>query len=183
MNGHVGARLFVAVDLPRETCRRLTDWARSVRHGRPALRVLEPEQLHLTLTFLGTRAPWEIEVVADALVACSGSLGVLETGAPLWLPARRPRALAVEVDDRSGGLSRLQGDVLAAIGTAIDCLPEHRRFRPHVTVARLRGGTAPTQRDLGPTPALGFAAERVTLYRSHLSPDGASYEAIESVAL
>lgn len=183
MSREVGARLFVAVDLPPEACRRLSDWARAARRGRPALRVLEPEQLHLTLTFLGTRAPWEIGVVGAALAACSGPPGVLTTGAPLWLPARRPRALAVEVHDRSGALSRLQGDVLNAIGAAIECPPERRRFRPHVTVARMRGGMAPAERILGPTPALDLEAERLTLYRSQLSPGGASYEAIESVVL
>jgi len=183
VSGDAGVRLFVAVDLPGEARRRLTDWARSARHGRPALRLLEAEQLHLTLSFLGPRAPWEMRVIAAALVACSEPVGVLELGAPLWLPPRRPRALAVEVHDRSGGLARLQTEVLAAIGAAIDSPPERRPFRPHVTVARMRAGMAPSERTLGPTPALGFSAERVTLYRSWLSPDGASYEAIESVVL
>lgn len=183
MSGDIGARLFVAVELPRDARRRLCDWARAARRGRPALRVLEPEQLHLTMVFLGTRAPWEIGMVAAALAVCSGPPGVLQAGAPLWLPARRPRALAVEVHDRSGGLSRLQGDILAAIGAAIDCPSERGRFRPHVTVARMRGGMAPAERDLGPTPALDLKAERLTLYRSQLSPGGASYEAIESVVL
>jgi len=183
VSGDVGLRLFVAVDLPDDARRRLTDWARAARHGRRALRLLEAEQLHLTVKFLGVRAPWEMEAARAALAASVGPMGILELGAPLWLPARRPRALAVEVHDRSGGLSRLHATVGAALEAAIDSPPERRPFRPHVTVARMRGGMAPSERVLVPTPALCFGAERLTLYRSRLSPDGASYEAIDSVVL
>src|SRR5919206_324390 len=102
-------------------------------------------------------------------------------GAPLWLPPRRPRALAVEVHDRDGGLARVHGALREALGRAIGWEAERRRFRAHVTVARVRGGRRARGRDTGPgaeplpaTPQLSFMAEAAVLYRSRLSRAGAT---------
>ena len=60
--------------------------------------------------------------------------------------------------------------------------PEERPFWPHVTLARVRKGERARPLDLEP-PADEFVASEVTLYRSRLSPKGASYEALERVAV
>ncbi|HEY2631459.1 MAG TPA: RNA 2',3'-cyclic phosphodiesterase [Solirubrobacteraceae bacterium] len=183
------ARLFVAVDPPEEVCRRLAEWARAaVREAsasareQAAPRVLDPELLHVTLCFLGSRPVGEIEPIGEQLAACGVPVGELSVGAPLWLPPRRPRALAVEIHDEEEKLARLQADVVKALG---DLLPDaqettssKRRFRAHITVARMSRGVAPRKRALPPTPALSFVPTELILYRSWLSPDGASYEAL-----
>ena len=99
------ARLFVAVDPPEAVREALAVWARDAAaglgcvcaKGRQPLRLLDPEALHLTLCFLGSRPVAEIEAIGSALSACAAHTGELSVGAPLWLPPRRPRALAVEI--------------------------------------------------------------------------------------
>ena len=59
----------------------------------------------------------------------------------------------------------------------------HRGFRPHITVARMRSSAAPHERVLPATPALSFIPDELVLYRSWLSRDGASYEALASYAI
>lgn len=184
------ARLFVAVDLPALARERLAGWAKtalaSVFAGRTAMpRLIGPEAMHLTVCFLGNRPTSEIGPLGDAVGACRRAVGELSLGAPLWLPPRRPRALAVEVRDESGALRALKEDVLDALAAVseADLAPERRRFRPHVTVARLRERARPRERRLAPTPALSFAPESLALYRSFLARDGATYEALASVAL
>jgi 2'-5' RNA ligase len=184
------ARLFVAVDLPALVRERLAGWAKTavagVFSGRNAMpRLLGPDSMHLTLCFLGNRPTSEIGPLGDAVGACARVVGELSLGAPLWLPPRRPRVLAVEVHDEGGGLQALKDDVLAALAGVCDAdlASERRRFRPHVTVARLRERTRPRERELAPTPALSFAPESVALYRSFLAAEGATYEALASVAL
>jgi len=184
------ARLFVAVDLPALVRERLAVWAKAaiagVFAGRSAMpRLIGPESMHLTLCFLGNRPTTEIAALGDAVGACVRPVGELTLGAPLWLPPRRPRALAVEVHDESGALRALKDDVLDALGAVCDAElgAERRRFRPHVTVARLRERARPSERRLGPTPALSFAPESLALYRSFLARDGASYESLASVVL
>jgi 2'-5' RNA ligase len=186
------ARLFVAVDLPALVRERLAGWARTavantdVFPGRSAIpRVLEPEGMHLTLCFLGSRPLSEIEPLSAAVSGCGREVGELSLGAPLWLPPRRPRVVAVEVHDETGELEALKRDVFAALVAVseLELQVERRRFRPHVTVVRLRERTRPRERRLAPTPALSFAPESLALYRSFLAAEGARYEALTSVAL
>lgn len=187
------ARLFVAVDPPGDVREQLVAWARmavremSQRSAAPP-RLLDAELLHVTIFFLGNRPVGEIESVATQLGASGGPAGKLSLGAPLWLPARRPRTLAVELHDEEGRLGDVRQSVLAALGdldeprsAAAERQPtKHRHFRPHITVARMRSNTAPHERALPPTPALSFQPAELILYRSWLSPQGASYEALAS---
>jgi 2'-5' RNA ligase len=163
----------------------------SLRPGSPP-RVLDAELLHVTLCFLGNRPAEEIDAIAAQLSACGGLAGELSLGAPLWLPPRRPRALAVELHDEHGRLASLQKAIVAALGELESSLfsegrpnapAKYRHFRPHVTVARMRSGAVPRKRPLPPTPALSFLPAELVLYRSWLSPDGASYEPLASYAI
>lgn len=197
------ARLFVAVDPPPYVCEQLAAWARaalreSSRGPGAQARVLDAELLHVTLCFLGNRPTDEIDSLAALLAHCRGAGGELSVGAPLWLPPRRPRALAVELHDEQDQLASLQRSVVAAYGEPPEehsddddarhaRVAKHRRFRPHVTVARLRSGldrgskgSYRAEPALPPTPALSFVPSELILYRSWLSPDGASYEPLAS---
>ena len=64
----------------------------------------------------------------------------LALGDALWLAPRRPHVLTVEVADATGALLALQERVVAALVEAVGYEPDRRRFRPHVTVARVRRG-------------------------------------------
>ncbi len=164
------------------------------------LRLLEPDTLHVTLCFLGSRPVGEVEALGIALAAACAEappVGELAFGAPLWLPPRRPRALAVELhDDVAHALGSLHGSVAAALAAVsdLDLAPRARgaggkgaanrgRFRPHVTVARLRAGDAPRLRGLPATPPLSFSPRSVSLFRSWLTPTEAVYERLATSAL
>ena len=186
------ARLFVAVDPPAPVREELAAWARGAGGALtrdqgpghvPPLRLLDVDGMHVTLCFLGNRPVAEIDAIAAALESCATPAGEICLGAPLWLPPRRPRALAVEVRDRDGQLARLHADLREALARAIGWEAERRRFRAHVTIARVRGGRRVRGRDAGPgaqalpaTPQLSFMAETAVLYRSWLSRAGATYE-------
>lgn len=202
----------MAVDPPASACDRLLEWARAVTAAaraaggsRGSLRLLEAQSLHLTLCFLGNRPVDEIEALARALAPCLEGMCELTVGAPLWLPPRRPHALAVEIHDRDGQLRRVHERVSEALCEASTWQPERRRFRAHITLARVRGGSLGARRPrdvsigtavdrsrsrrtsleqaLPATPRLSFTAETIVLYRSWLASDGASYEALASSAL
>jgi 2'-5' RNA ligase len=177
----VRARLFVALDLPDAVVEALVAWRGPQLPAIDGMRAVAPAALHVTLCFLGARAEEAIAPLA-ALVAASaaaaGGCGGLALGEPLWLPRRRPRVLAVTIEDRHGQLGRLHEDLVWRLAT--DGWHERgseRAYLPHVTVARVRGRTA-TPRGalaLGPPP-LVFDGAAVTLYRSRLGPGGSRYE-------
>jgi RNA 2',3'-cyclic 3'-phosphodiesterase len=187
MRGRATARLFVAIDPPGFVCERLAAWAREamtasgLRIDGGALRLLEAQALHLTLCFLGERPAQEVDAIDAALEACAVGVGELSIGAPLWLPPKRPRTLAVEVHDRAGELGGLHDALARAIAQATSWEPQRRRFRGHITLARLRGrgrgaSALAAHGSLPATPRLRFEPEALTLYRSTLAPGGSIYE-------
>ena len=188
MSRGASARLFAAVDPPPEVAEALSAVGAHGRAGgrdrqAPALRVLDPASLHLTLLFLGERPAGEIDALAEAPWATRLQRAQpceLETGAPVWLPPRRPRALAVEVHDPSGELASLQRELARALCAVTGEQPP-RRFRAHVTVARSRA-VPRAQAPLPATPQLRFEVTEAVLYRSRLEPDGARYESLAAGA-
>jgi RNA 2',3'-cyclic 3'-phosphodiesterase len=198
MSGGATARLFVAVDPPAPVREQLAAWGRGVasaagrrasgRGGRP-LRLVDPQALHLTLCFLGSRPVEEIEAIGAALGDIPAHVGRLSVGAPQWLPPRRPRALAVEIHDSGDALERLHRAVAGSISRTVDWQPERRRFRAHITIARMSPaagrdrGSPDARSELPATPQLDFAPEAIVLYRSRLAPAGATYEALATCGL
>lgn len=179
------ARLFVALELPARAPEALARWARRLEG--PALRLVDPAGLHVTLCFLGWREEGEAESIGRLARECVGSPPArvaLALGDAAWLPSRRPRVLAVDLSDVEGAAAVLQARVAAALAAGAGYQPEARPFRPHVTVARVRGGARVRARDpLPETPSLRFRAAAVTLYRSRLSRAGALYEPLARAEL
>jgi 2'-5' RNA ligase len=176
-------RLFVAAEPPAAVCEQLADWARRALGRNAAIRRLDPALLHLTLCFLGSQPPAavaEIAAVLAALVEAAAAVEDLAVGAPAWLPPRRPRVLAVEVGDPQGALRALHERLSRELSAALAWQPPHERFRPHITLARMRPGSA-RARELAPTPPLRFAPTAVTLFRSDLDAAGATYTALHSI--
>ncbi len=200
----------MAVDPPVWASEQLAEWARGLAasarvagSARGSLRLLDAHSLHLTMCFLGSRPVGEIAALAAALAPCAERAVELSVGAPLWLPARRPQALAVEIHDGDDELLRIHERVNEALRNVSCWQPERRRFRPHITLARVRGGGrrrprngsaggsgersragfSPREQPLPPTPRLSFTPEAIVLYRSWLTPEGAIYEALASSEL
>jgi 2'-5' RNA ligase len=177
------ARLFVAAVLPGSVCAELARWSRGAIGSRLSVRRLAPETMHITLCFLGEQqlsCVGELQGVLGAAAEPVAGLGELALGAPVWLPPRRPRALAVEVVDPAGALHALQARLVTDIAATIDWDRDRQRFHPHVTVARMRPGSERATA-LEPTPQLRFSCVKVALLRSHLEPAGARYEELASV--
>jgi 2'-5' RNA ligase len=179
------ARLFVALDLPVEARGALERWRSRVLREVAGLRPVAPDGLHATLCFLGWRAVDEVEQIGAACVAAAGGLQapLLSLGAALWLPARRPRVLAVRLFDASGALAGVQASVSAALSGGGWYAPDARPFLAHVTVARVSGRARVRTAELEPPAQLEFRGPAVTLYRSRLGRGGARYEVQRTVEL
>jgi RNA 2',3'-cyclic 3'-phosphodiesterase len=172
-------RLFVALDLPREVRAALDRW----RPRDDALRAVGESNLHLTLCFLGWRDEARVAEIAAAVQACAAPVGEVALGEAVWLPPRRPRVLAVVLDEPSGALAALQAAVVGAMVRVAGHEPEARPFRPHVTVARVRRGARARRGELPAPPDRRFVPPALTLYRSHMQRAGARYEPVVRAAL
>jgi RNA 2',3'-cyclic 3'-phosphodiesterase len=161
-------------------------WREQALTGRRDLRPVAVEALHVTLVFLGYLPEKEIP-----RVAATAFDGLDEIRAPRLavrevrpVPPRNPRLFALDLadeEDRATAVHQAASDALAG---ARLYRPEKRPFWPHITFARVKRGerrASPVASEGLPTAA--FIATDVTLYRSHLSPRGARYEALERVRL
>ncbi|HET8673476.1 MAG TPA: RNA 2',3'-cyclic phosphodiesterase [Thermoleophilaceae bacterium] len=176
----------MALDLPDEARAALVEWREQALEGRRDLRPVAVEALHVTLVFLGYLPEKEIERTAAV------TFGALEgVGAPLMamrevrpVPPRNPRLFAVDLADEADRVTTIQEAAVRALADARLHSPEKRPFWPHVTVARVkRGERRVPPLDAPAPPAEPFRARVVTLYRSHLSPRGARYEALRRLSL
>ncbi len=147
-------RLFVAIPLPEELRDRLAQMSGALDNAR----WVDPENMHLTLRFLGELDGREAADLDSALATIRVpafqmelvGLGTFETGRKinaLWVGVEAPEELA-----------RLQVKVENAAQRAGQP-PEGRKFRPHVTLARFKGA---------PGPKLGDFLSEFSLFRSGL---------------
>ncbi|HLL87032.1 MAG TPA: RNA 2',3'-cyclic phosphodiesterase [Thermoleophilaceae bacterium] len=187
------ARLFIALDLPEEPRRALAAWRDRALADCQDLRPVPLDALHITLVFLGNRLEQEVETVVEHGLRAE----VADLPAPVLVPTevvpiprRRPRLFALDLADGDGGAQAVHAAVSRALTAASLYEPERRPFWPHLTLARVRGTRrrSPPGRDVpalraAPPPAAPLICDRVTLYRSHLSPHGARYEPLARTRL
>ncbi len=166
-------RLFVALAPPAAALADIEVALRPVRDQQPELRWIPSERWHLTLAFYGEvrdeTVPGVQEMVGDRLSrqAPSGPIGLTFAGAGQF----SRRALWVGVD---GDTDRLR-TLARAVNT------DRRPYRPHLTVARLRGGQDATRAVAALSSYAGpsWRGETVQLIRSFLGP-APRYETLAS---
>ena len=185
------ARLFVAVDLPQDVRAGLVSWQQTALAD-PALRIVAPDALHITLVFLGYQAEKDVKAIAKAAFDKDFQAPAVELVAePVGIPrGKRPRLIALGAN--SEDTVTLQRRVEERLVEGGFHEPEKRAFWPHVTVARVRP-EAPRSRK----PALittqphplpehmfrYFRPTRLVLFKSHLRRTGAEYEAMAELEL
>jgi RNA 2',3'-cyclic 3'-phosphodiesterase len=177
-------RLFVALELPENVREALTRWRERVPEGSRDLRLIAREHLHATLCFLGWQSSDQVAAIGEACrVVAAQPAPPLRIGEAIWLPPRRPRVLAISLEDDTGSLATLQAALSETLADGGWYEPEKRRYLGHVTVARAGRGVRAPKAELCALPPLEFRACRVTMYRSRLLRSGARYEPLSTIEL
>ncbi|HVE68440.1 MAG TPA: RNA 2',3'-cyclic phosphodiesterase [Solirubrobacteraceae bacterium] len=175
-------RLFAALDIPEDVRAELARWSREEVAALDGLRLVEPESFHVTLCFLGWREAADARRAAAVVERCAGPARGLALDGAAWFSPRRPRVLSAGVADLGGELHALHARLSGALAEEVGYEPEHRRYNPHVTVARARAELRRPPAVDPPAP-LAFDGSAVTLYRSHLGRGGARYEPVARVVV
>ncbi len=189
------ARLFVALALPDEAIEEIGTFINSMpTMAAGNVRWIPRENVHLTLMFLGdTSAELQPQVREQLSAAASNTspfrLKLGETGA--FPSFHSPKILWIGLDGEVRKLMQLQGRVEGALRT-IGFEPEHRAFRPHITVGRtVRDLSRQYEGDVGfswrrsvlPAKRAEVPVSEIRLLRSRLRPEGAVYEKVFSAPL
>jgi 2'-5' RNA ligase len=127
-------RLFVALEIPQEVRENLAAIREKFSSIGPKLRWVPPENLHVTLKFIGSVAAEKLEAIIDALRRVRADKSVTLKFSGMGGSAAGVYWVAIEP---SPGLEKLAADIdhcLEPLGIA----KENRAFHPHVTVARFK---------------------------------------------
>ena len=175
-------RLFVGLALPEEIRARLAE----ICAGVPGARWVAPENLHITLRFIGEVAEPDAQALHDALSQIRSPGFSLElAGADMFASGRRVKSLWVAVTPVPE-LLLLQERVELATQRA-GLTAEGRKFKPHVTLARLKDTPSVRARDFvaqyGLFRAGPLAVDHFTLFESRLTRHGASYSVLAEYGL
>lgn len=176
-------RLFTALPLPESTRERLS----MLQAGVPGARWIRPENLHVTLRFIG-EVDEGIAADLDAALGRATAPGfeLRLGGVGHFGPARKPHSLWAGVE-RCEALQFLHDKIDRAV-VAAGLQPDDRKFRPHVTLARLRPDVRHERvgrwlEDHALFQAGPIKVDDFVLFRSHLGAEGSVYEPLAEYPL
>jgi 2'-5' RNA ligase len=183
-------RAFVAILLSDEIREAIASLIDSLCPSGRSVAWVKPENLHLTLTFLGNHSEERLSRVKEGLVEAAAGVAAFElslVGLGGFPDLRRPRVLWVGASDGADASIALAKKVEESLHR--QGFPgEERPFSPHLTIGRLKDprGFEPLRSAFtdGRARALGrLAVSAIHLMRSDLSPKGARYSVLETFPL
>lgn len=147
----------------------------------PGARWTRQEGWHVTLKFLGSTWPRLLDEVSGAVASAAAGTAVFETSLTeigAFPSVRRARVIWAGLSDSGDHFARLVEVLDDLLAEHFD--PEKRAFTPHLTLARMNPSR--DVREFAPDlvgmsiASAPFPIDRLVLYRSRLSPRGATYE-------
>jgi RNA 2',3'-cyclic 3'-phosphodiesterase len=183
-------RTFIAFQLPESIISHLHKIQKGLKSFGFRMGWVVPENIHLTLKFLGEIPKTEIENVSRAMAETAKQyppMSFSAKGLGVFPTIKRPRVLWIGLKGNTYPLIQLQKTLeenLEIIGFP----KEDRGFKAHLTLGRAKGEIDSKQLleaidRFSSLESENFAADRLILFRSELKPVGAVYTALNSIAL
>jgi 2'-5' RNA ligase len=175
-------RTFLGIGLPADVRDAIASATGQLRGRHAPVAWTAPENLHITLAFLGEISPERaasVERSMQGVVSGIGPFSLTTEGGGAFPGTRNPRVFWVGILEPLELVRQLQqnmGNALSGVGFPL----EDRPFHPHITVGRTRGALPPawgerfidalSGRRFGIVPVPAF-----TFYESRPGPGGAVY--------
>jgi 2'-5' RNA ligase len=165
-------RLFTALEIPSEIGQSMAQ----LRGGLPGARWVDPENYHLTLRFIGDIDDALADEIADLLGQVARRKFSLRIDGLDSFGGHKPRAVVAAIQPVAE-LVELQAEherIMQRVG-----LQPERKYKPHVTLARLRDTSSRQVADFLslrlPFRSPSFSVSRFVLYSSRNSVGGGPY--------
>ncbi len=184
-------RTFIAVDISAPVRTRAGSLIDRLAVTSARVNWVAPENMHLTIKFLGDQTDEQLAAVCQAVGTAATSVPPFDFechGAGAFPSVSRPRTIWIGVRSGNEGFARLHQAIereLEQIGIAKD----HRAFHPHLTIGRVRSGGA-AQIELGKLIErqhdyeVGVSdVDEVIVFASKLERTGPTYQVVARAAL
>lgn len=183
-------RTFIAIELPQHITAALGNLQETLKLFKLNIRWVRPENIHLTLKFLGDIPPDVVDPISRTLsesVRNYDPISLSAKGSGAFPGIKNPRVIWVGLSGQVSQLKMLQqtlAENLAALGYEKD----KRTFKGHLTLGRIKGAVDPVKLNAAFNEVMDFETEpflvdRVFLFQSDLKPTGPVYTKIASAAL
>jgi len=150
---------------------------------------VRPENIHLTLKFLGNIDPGDIDKIGGAMMEAVGDfagIDLVARGVGVFPGVKHPRVIWVGLGGQIQllfAVQRVLEDSLAALGFE----KEKRPFQGHLTLGRFRQTVNPNtlrqiMQEYSSLYSEEFTARRIILFKSDLKPTGAVYSQLQQAA-
>ena len=181
-------RAFIAINCPVEIQHLIQSIQSRFKPHSDAWRWVPPENLHLTLRFLGNISEDRIQVLSQAMAhAIEGqtSFSLAVHGLGCFPHPTRPRVLWMGIDDPARILQSIHRRLTQSL-SQLGFPSDNQSFRPHLTLARRRGriDKDALQDLLSTYQSCQFgtiAVDQMHLYQSQLHRHGAAHVILKSV--
>ena len=183
-------RAFIAIELPDE----ISAFIRKIQEGLRSYgfkaRWVRPENIHLTLKFLGDINKEDIKKAGDAIISAAGENASMSLGAKgigFFPGVKRSRVIWTGIAGQTRELADLQKTLDGKLET-IGFPKEKRPFKGHLTIARIKRKIdarrlIDAMKEFGRFESKTFIANEVVLFKSELKPSGAVYTKLMSATL
>jgi len=183
-------RSFIAIPISDELRNAIKKLLLELRPIHGNVKWIDPDSVHLTLKFLGNISILQVEQIS--LILKKAVLGIssfkLRTGDKGAFPSlKKPRVYWIGIDEMEDNRlvciqKKIEGEL-----TKIGFESEGRKFKPHLTIGRVRDYKNIQQ--VNDTfiaynfPTVEFNVQNIFLMKSELTPKGAIYSVQNSVKL
>ncbi|MFH1857652.1 MAG: RNA 2',3'-cyclic phosphodiesterase [Candidatus Omnitrophota bacterium] len=183
-------RTFIAFPTSESLIQKIDSLQSELKKLKLDAKFVDPHKIHLTLKFLGDTPVSSLEKIQKAVEEVAKhhvpfSVSIDTFGA--FPNFRAPRVLWVGSQEGSREAENLSGELSEAL-SAFGFEKEERKFKGHLTLARLRSlKNAGRLSEFGENYVLPwketFVCEALTHYKSTLTPKGALYEPLCQLSL
>ncbi|MEK6248095.1 MAG: RNA 2',3'-cyclic phosphodiesterase [Planctomycetales bacterium] len=184
-------RTFIAVEATAQIKSRAVELIELLAGTLANVKWVEPEEMHWTLKFLGDVDSNDVPALCRAATSAVANLEKFQIracGSGAFPKVERPRTLWLGVDQGTEPFVALHDAVQQKL-QPLGFRTEHRRFKPHLTIGRVRRSPEGIA-ELGQLVAQysGFDAgemqvDQLIVYSSRLKADGPTYQSLGRIPL
>jgi 2'-5' RNA ligase len=186
-------RAFIAIALPQEIRDFLEGIQNQLKPHGADVKWVEPRNIHLTLKFLGEIDESKlnrVSVILDEVAGLLPPFAVTINAVGAFPKITSPRVIWAGIDKGDGEIKKIAQELEERIAE-IGIPKEERRFSSHITIGRTRSGLSLDKLagGLEKTALLAkdarqeFLANKITLFKSTLTPKGPIYEILKEANL